>query len=437
MKKEKKKKEEVSQDRPKTKDIILDFKNRINKAYGDNVVMVGSDVSLKKVKTGVFSFDFETGGIARGRVFITVGEESTCKSTFMYTIAGRFQRVCGNCMSGTVKEIDYKKVTLKKFGAETEHYKLNKNGKIVSKIYLCDAQKKPLYSPNEAIKVLPLTAYTYSLECDVCANPEYANVVIVDSEQNYTREWASKFGIIHQHVILVIPEYSEQVGDVMREALNTGRVSLVVIDSLDAQPPQIEDESSFSDQQMGVQARVWNKITRSIHSKLNKRFTYEFKDKEGNIVTEVRRAEFSVGIVQQWRLKIGISYGDPRTMGGGKGKNYASSLTIDMSKGDKDWKSKEDRLLNGIFFNFSLLKQKTGTPYRNGRFYFDVNKGMICNEATILDYAVKYGVVQQAGAWFEFDGERYQGKQKLIAVIEKDKNVRKKMMGLIMAERME
>jgi RecA/RadA recombinase len=395
-----------------TSATVAALRDSINKAYGEDVIVDSEAIELTYVPTGIFSIDLSLGGISRGRVGIIVGNESTCKSTVLYMMAGNFQRVCGNCMKGKITEKNFAKS------------KLVVGEKV--KRYWCDNKKRNLYCPGERVEEshkLPAKVYTYDLECSVCTAPEYSTFVLVDSEQNYTRSWAQRFGVVHGCVALARPQYSEQVGDIVRTAMDTGKVSFIGIDSLDAQGPKEEDEASVEDQQMGIQARVWNKITRALHSKLNKRFTYEYTSHDKKKRTEARSAETAVVIVQQWRQKIGISYGNPNVMGGGLGKNYAASWILAFSKGEKDWRSKEDKDMAGIWFNFEVSKSKISRPYRYGRFYFSLDALMIQNENTVLDYAVQYEVVAQSGAWYSFGKERWQGRDKVLVSMKEDRQL--------------
>jgi len=403
-------------------EIINTLRKTINDAYGEEVITVASSLPMIKIHTGVFSLDLEAeGGIPRGRFVTLVGDESTGKSTLLYTIAGKFQRICGNCMQGNITEKEFKKISQNSL---KNHSFIDKNI-LYADAFFANKEKNNIYSHGEEIIDKKLIEYVYDIECNKCTDPSYSAVLLVDSENNYTKEWATRFNMIHAYTILALPKYSEQVGDIIREALSTGRVSFIGVDSVDAIGPGVEDESSIEDQQMGVQARVWNKITRAIHSRLNRFFTYEFYDKIRKEKRSISmRPEPTVCIVQQWREKIG-AYGDPRVMGGGKGKSYASSLTIGLTKGEKDWRNKKDKDLRGIYFNFEFLKQKTGTPYRYGRFYFSVDDRLIINDETVIDYAMQYNFIVQKGAWFKFNKKKFQGRERLLKYIQKNNMIPK------------
>lgn len=412
------------------RDVAKGLVNTINSVYKKPVMTMGSDATIEKIKTGIFAYDFETGGIPRGRWVINQGKESTCKSTFTYKVGGKFQHICGNCIKGTITEVNYKgiKVVLDRNNPDNENYeqllddkkkpvlhKYTKQPIIISKKFFADNKKRNVYSPGEEITHdKSFTLYQYELECSHCSAPDYSLFVLVDSEHNYTKKWARKHGVIHHYVLLVDSEYSEQTGEIVREVLNTGRVQFVAIDSVASHPPKVEDEAAFEDQQMGVQARVWNKIVRVLTAKLNSSFKYIYKLKNGTPVEEIKKPEPTIMPIQQYRSKIG-SYGNPLETGAGMGLKYASSTTNDFSQGEKDWISKEDGEIRGQWFNFVVPKQKAdGHPFTQGRFYMNFQTGEIDNTESIIDYALKYGIAKQSGAWFEYEGQKFQGKEKFL-----------------------
>lgn len=387
----------------------------INKAYDSPVIMVGDDIKLNKIPTGIFSVDYALrGGIPRGRWVIAVGNESTFKSTFMYIIGGRMQRICGNCMNGFITEKSFKEVTVILDNKSNEFVEYN-NGVYISKKYLADSKKRNIYVPGQKIThKKSFKCYQYEIECSECSNPDYSLILIADSEHNYTKEWAAKFDIIHGRTVLSLPNYSEQAGEIAREVLQTGRCSMIIVDSVPAIGPRIEDEKSFEDQQMGVQARVWNKIVRVATAMLNKSFTYTYKNKEGNEVTKIIRPEPILGIIQQWREKIG-AYGNPNTMSGGKGLVFASSLTFEFSVIEYVYDgNKKDKNISGIWFGFILKKAKTTKPLSSGKFYFNLKTFEIENDISIIEKAIEKNIVRQSGAWYVYNDIKYQGKTQLV-----------------------
>lgn len=419
------KKETAVAEEMNSDDILQQLEDTINKAYGEPVLIRANKVKLlEKIPTGIFTLDLELeGGMPRGRGVILVGDESSFKSTILYKSMGNFQRICGNCLEGKIKEVSFKKIVVEAVkGKQSLHN-------------LCNPKKENLFCKGEKfLETKTLKCYEYELECDVCNSPQYSIAFLIDAENNYTREWATKFGLVPHYLGIAKSKYSEQVGDILREVMNKGRITSIGIDSLDASPPNAENTSSVEDQTMGLQARIWNKITRIVHSRLNKFFTYSYTKLDKTKVTEVKQPNPTVFIIQQWREKIG-AYGDPRTTGGGLGKRYLASLTIGTSRGEKDWRSKEDKDLRGEYINFNFIKQKTGTPMRYNRFYFSLDSLSVVNEISIIDVAIENGYIEQGGAWFHFEGKKFQGYDKLVEHLRKDKKTIEKLKQKMLSDR--
>jgi RecA/RadA recombinase len=412
--------------------IVSKLANEINAMYGSPIIRRASEFEMEKVKFGVDSLDIDTeGGAPRGRGVIVVGEESSFKSSLTYSLGGNAQRICGNCFRGRLKEINYKQIVV-----PTEVTKgiigKNKEGKLVSLKYIADGKRRNFYCPDEVIThKKDLKLLEYELECPICDAPEYSTFLIIDAEQNYKKKWAMNWGVVHKYVELARTTHTQQIGEIIRSAMKLGRFSCILVDSVDAQGPLEEEKSEFQDWQMGLQARVWNKIVRSIHGKLNTfhEFKYYDKEKKKNI-TEQRQTEPIVVLVQQFRESIG-AYGDPKVFGGGRGKKYLSTLTIGLMPGEKDWKEKgkmpEDRNMTGRWFNYDIIKHKAGRPHRQGRFYFSMEDNSVINSASLVILGVKYGLIERKGSWYSYADLNVQGQGKLALALEEDNKLRNKL----------
>ncbi len=246
----KSKKEHIEEPKETSQQILQKLKTDINAHYERKVCIIGSEKEeLNKIPTGILSFDIESeGGIPRGRWIILVGEESTFKSSLMYHIGGKMQRVCASCMRGILVEKNFKKVKVPSIiGAVSSDVMKVEKGEAYSKKYLADKFLRNAYCPGELMThKKDLVLLEYELECSCCNNPEYSIFLLVDSERNYTKNWARKWGVIHHYVALSDTSHSQMTGDIMREALNTGKVSFVAIDSLDSHGPVEENSASVS-----------------------------------------------------------------------------------------------------------------------------------------------------------------------------------------------
>jgi len=399
--------------------VMLEILNNVNKAYDAPVMSIADEIKLIKIRTGIFAIDYATlGGIPRGRWLLVVGNESSFKSTLTYMIGASFQRICGSCLTGMLEEKNFAGVNVILDSKSNAYVTATKKGDKVeyrSKGLLANSKKKNIYVPNQLLShTKSFKAYTYSLECSECESPDYSIFFLIDSEHNYTQYWSIKCNVVHGRVILAQPSYTEQIGDMCKEALGTGVVSFVGVDSVPALGPLIEDTSSMEDQQMGVQPRAWNKIVRVLTAMLNKSFTYIYVDKNKKQITKVMKPEPALGMIQQWREKIG-GYGNPQTMTAGRGLRYASSITMEFAVDEIEYNGeKKDKNIKGIWFRFILAKAKTAKQMSNGRLYFNLSTYEVENERSIVETAISTGLIKQTGAWFEVGKARFQGKEKLI-----------------------
>lgn len=406
---------------------VVDTMLDINKKYGVPVMSMAEGNELEKVKSSIFSVDYATrGGLPRGRWSIAVGKESTFKSSLYYTAGGSMQRICGCCMEGHITEKDFKAVTIRLDGKDNDYVSYDKNvNKYYSKVYIANSNKHNIYIPKQIIQhKKSFKAYIYTIECDVCTTPDYSIFLLLDNEKNYTQYWAIKCGIIHGRLALARTQYTEQVGEIMRAIMDTARCSFVCVDSVPAVGPRIEDESPFLDQQMGIQPKQWNKIVRVLTSKLNSVYTYEYIDKTGKKISILKRPETHLAMIQQWREKIGMTFGNPLDMTGGWGLKYASSVTFELTRGEiiysKETREEDKRGMKnaiGVWFNFYLSKSKITKPYTHGRFYLDLENLMLNNNESIFDKALEIGLIKRAGAWYSIGDKKFQGRDGTIEAL--------------------
>lgn len=406
-------------------ETLTKLEESINATYGVPVIVRAGRLELEKIDSGIHGFDYETGGIPRGRWMTIVGDESTFKSTFTYRIGGNFQRICGNCMKGRISEVNFKKCIVP-VEPDKENVAL-KGGENVALKFFADAQKRNVYCPGEKVThSVPLKLYSYQLECSECSKPEYSIFLLLDAERNYTKVWARKWGVIHFYTAIAEVETTEQIGDIARTYMLGSKTSFIGVDSVDAIGPMEERKESIEKYApMALQARKWNQITRVLTGLQNKKYAYSYVNRQGSRIAEVRPAETTICKIHQWREKLGMYVGDQRVIGAGRGGKYADSMRIDLSIGEKNYHepAKGPKTLLGIYFNFYLGKQKTGTPYRKGRFYYNIHAQKVENTRSLVEYGLMHGIVKQAGAWYTIGEDRFQGKDKLYESVERDTNI--------------
>jgi recombination protein RecA len=226
-------------------------------------------------------------------------------------------------------------------------------------------------------------------------NPDHHTLWIASEE--FVPDWATTLGVDLSRVTLA--------------------VDAVVIDSLPALVPGEEDEKTMEQFAVGLGARLTGKFMRK-SSKAQKR-------------SLVNKERDCLGlIINQWREKIGIVYGDPRTTPGGKAKNFHYFTRVEVAR--DEW-LENDKKKVGLAIKARTLKNKTAPPQRMGvvDFYFDdcspFHKGEYDSVKEVFSLAVASDLVTRRGAYYEYQGNRWQGKDSVLASLREEPELAKAM----------
>lgn len=238
------------------------------------------------------------------------------------------------------------------------------------------------------------------LSCFDCDAVEQSfRVFWCDTEGSFDPAWLRALGGDAHDLYLFQPEFAEQAVDVIEAVIRTGDVDIVVIDSIAMMSPVVEIEKSAEDSIVGSHAKLVNRLMRAIQAGFN------------SLGAENPRKP-TVLLVNQIREKIGVMYGSPDTMPGGRGQTFASSITVKFfaRPSERIVESGGEKKVVGQKIRFNVEKNKTFPPGGAGMFslYTDdsdelgVDKGTIDNTLSVFEYGVRYGVIDKAGAWYRF-----------------------------------
>ncbi|MBI2052392.1 MAG: recombinase RecA [Candidatus Sungbacteria bacterium] len=205
----------------------------------------------------------------------------------------------------------------------------------------------------------------------------------IDAEHALDPDYARKIGVNVDNLLISQPDNGEQALDIMEALVKSGRVAVIVIDSVAALTPQAEIEGEMGDMQMGLQARLMSKALRKVTNLAAKSGT-------------------TVIFTNQIRMKLGIMFGNPETTPGGNALKFFSSVRMDIRR-IAQLKNKDEIVGNRV--RVKVVKNKVAAPFKQAEFDIMYNQG-VASLADVLQTGVRLGVLDKSGSWFQYNGEK-------------------------------
>lgn len=239
-------------------------------------------------------------------------------------------------------------------------------------------------------------------------NPEFTALWI--AAETYVPQYAKAIGVDIERLWVVETNVMEQVYDLIIKALDNRAVDMIVIDSLPSLVPGDEAEKMMEDFTVGLGARLTGKFFRK-SSKAQRR----------SLINEDRACTGLV--INQWREKIGVMWGDNRTTPGGKAKNFHYFSRVEVKR--DEWLKEKDEAI-GQTIKARTIKNKTYRPQQTAvvDFYFTSTAGFRLGEFDTVKDVVNIGIalnlVTRSGPYYSFGGQKWQGKDALLAAVRED-----------------
>lgn len=184
------------------------------------------------------------------------------------------------------------------------------------------------------------------------------------------------------------PDTGEQALEITDALVRSGSIDMIVIDSVAALVPKAEIEGEMGDSLPGLQARLMSQALRKLTG-------------------SIKRTNCLVIFINQIRMKIGVMFGNPETTTGGNALKFYSSVRLDIRRIGSIKKNDE---VIGNETRVKVVKNKVSPPFREAIFDILYGEG-ISRQGEIIDLGVQAKLVDKAGAWYSYNGDRIgQGK---------------------------
>lgn len=261
-----------------------------------------------------------------------------------------------------------------------------------------------IYGPESSGKTT--LALSTAAECQRAGG----TVVYIDAEHALDVNYAKRLGVDTSKLLVSQPDCGEQALEICEALVLSNSVDLVVIDSVAALVPRAEIDGEMEDQQPGLQARLMSKALRKLTAISAKSNT-------------------TIIFINQIRMKIGVMFGSPETTSGGNALKFYASVRLDVRRIGS---IKDQNDVTGNRVRVKVVKNKVAAPFREAEFDIIFNEGVsILGE--IIDIGSDKGVVDKAGAWFSFKGERIgQGREGAKNFLRENPEMAREIRSLIM-----
>ena len=210
----------------------------------------------------------------------------------------------------------------------------------------------------------------------------------IDAEHALDIQYAGKLGVNVNDLLVSQPDTGEQALEIADALVRSGSIDMIVIDSVAALVPKAEIEGEMGDSLPGLQARLMSQALRKLTG-------------------TIKRTNCLVIFINQIRMKIGVMFGNPETTTGGNALKFYASVRLDIRRIGSIKKNDE---VIGNETRVKVVKNKVAPPFREAIFDILYGEG-ISRQGEVIDLGVQAKIVDKAGAWYSYNGERIgQGK---------------------------
>lgn len=242
-----------------------------------------------------------------------------------------------------------------------------------------------IYGPESSGKT------TLTLHIIAEAQKAGGKAAFIDAEHALDPVYAKNLGVDIENLLVSQPDTGEQALAICDMLVRSGAIDIVVIDSVAALVPKAEIQGDMGDAHVGLQARLMSQALRKITGSIN-------------------RSNTCVVFINQLREKVGVMYGSPEVTTGGRALKFYSTMRLDVRKIETI--KVGDNVL-GNRTKVKVVKNKVAPPFKQAEFDIMYGEG-ISKIGDIMDSAVDAKLLDKAGSWYSYKGERIgQGRENI------------------------
>ena len=234
-----------------------------------------------------------------------------------------------------------------------------------------------IYGPESSGKT------TLALSVIAQAQKRNGTCAFIDAEHALDPSYAKKIGVDIENLLVSQPDSGEQALEIADTLVRSGAIDVMVVDSVAALVPKAELEGEMGDAHMGLQARLMSQALRKL-------------------TATVARSNTLIIFINQIRMKLGVMFGNPETTTGGNALKFSAAVRMDIRRvgAIKD----KDEVI-GSQTRVKIVKNKVAPPFKTVDFDIMYGEG-ISKTGELIDLGVKSGIIEKAGAWFSYNGDK-------------------------------
>ena len=261
-----------------------------------------------------------------------------------------------------------------------------------------------IYGPESSGKT------TLTLQIIAEAQKSGGKAAFIDAEHALDPVYAKNLGVNVGELLVSQPDTGEQALEICDMLARSGALDIIVIDSVAALVPKAEIQGEMGDSHVGLQARLMSQALRKLTGTVNKSNT-------------------CVIFINQLREKVGVMFGNPEVTTGGRALKFYSSMRMDVRRIES---IKVGDSVVGNRTRVKVVKNKVAPPFKQAEFDIMYGQG-ISKAGDLLDTAVEHKIIDKAGSWYSFEGERIgQGRENVKTYLQEHKDVMDKIESLLL-----